>query len=49
VRLRHREKQVWAAEILPWKAVSSHQHAYTSFMFKEVPDFLKDALAKPKK
>jgi len=49
LQLRHRDKQVWAAEVLPWKTVSDHEHAYTSFMFKEIPDFLKDALAKPKR
>jgi hypothetical protein len=47
-RLRHRDQQVWTAEILPWKEVHDHQHAYTSFGFKEIPDFLKDTLAKPK-
>jgi hypothetical protein len=42
-RLRHRDQQVWAAEILPWKEVQDHQHVYTVFGFKEIPDFLKDA------
>lgn len=48
LRLRHRDQQVWAVETLPWKAVNDHEHVYTSFMFKEIPDFLKEALAKPK-
>jgi hypothetical protein len=48
VRLRHRDKQVWVAEIISWKDVSDRTRPYTSFQFKEVPDFLKDALAKPK-
>jgi hypothetical protein len=48
VRLRHRDKEVWSGEIVPWKDVSSHERAYTSFLFKEIPDFLKDAVAKPK-
>jgi hypothetical protein len=49
LRLRHKGKEVWSAEVLPWKAVTGHELPYTSFMFKEVPDFLKDALAKPKR
>jgi hypothetical protein len=49
VRLRHGGMQVWAAEIIPWREVFlEHERAYTTFRFKEVPDFLKDALAKPK-
>jgi hypothetical protein len=50
VRLRHGDKQVWAAEIIPWREIFvEHERAYTTFRFKEVPDFLKDALAKPEK
>jgi hypothetical protein len=48
VRLRHKDEQVWSAETLPWKEVYDHEHVYTSFLFKEIPDFLKDALPKPK-
>ena len=48
VRVKHGDKEVWSGEIVPWKEVSSHERAYTSFLFKEVPDFLKDAI-KPKK
>jgi hypothetical protein len=48
VRLRHRDKEVWSGEIVPWKDVTSHERAYTSFLFKEIPDFLTDAV-KPKK
>ena len=48
VRLKHGDKKVWSGEILPWKDVTSHERAYTSFMFKEIPDFLKDAAPKPK-
>jgi hypothetical protein len=48
VRVKHGDKQVWLGEIVPWKDVSSHERPYTSFLFKEVPDFLKDAI-KPKK
>jgi len=46
--LRHRGRQVWTADILPGKKVYDHEHVYTSFMFKEIPDFLKKTLAKPK-
>jgi hypothetical protein len=48
VRLRHRGREVWAADILPWGKVYDHKNVYTSFMFKEIPDFLKDTRAKPK-
>ena len=48
MRLKHADKEVWAGEIVPWKDVSSHERAYTSFTFKEIPDFLKEAVAKPK-
>jgi hypothetical protein len=48
LRLRHRGRQVWAVDILPWAKVYDHENVYTSFMFKEIPDFLKDTLAKPK-
>ena len=41
LQLRHREKQVWAVEVLPWADVTSHKGAYTSFMLKEIPDFLR--------
>jgi hypothetical protein len=48
VRLRLRGKEVWAAEVVPWKEVSARDRPYTSFHFNEVPDFLKGALEKPK-
>jgi hypothetical protein len=49
LRLRHKDKPVWGVEVLPWKEVFlEHEHAYTTFRFKDVPDFLKDAI-KPKK
>jgi hypothetical protein len=49
LQLRHRDKQVWDAGLLPWKDVSgSHDLPYTAFGFKEIPDFLKNAAkAKP--
>jgi hypothetical protein len=49
LRLRHQDQPVWEAGLLPWKEVSgSHEHPYTAFELKEVPDFLKEAVAKPK-
>jgi hypothetical protein len=48
LRLRHRGRLVWSADILPWKKVYDRKSVYTSFKFEEVPDFLKDQLAKPK-
>jgi hypothetical protein len=48
VWLRYQDKDVWSEEAIAWKAIYNHEHAYTSFMFKEIPDFLKDAIAKPK-
>ena len=48
LRLKHADKEVWAGEIVPWKEINSHERAYTSFSFKEIPDFLKDAAPKPK-
>jgi hypothetical protein len=48
LRLRHRDQQVWAAEILPWAEIHDRKRPYTVFGFKEIPDFLKDALIKPK-
>jgi hypothetical protein len=48
VRLKHADKEVWSGGIVPWKEVGNHERAYTSFMFKEIPDFLKEAVAKPK-
>jgi hypothetical protein len=48
VLLRHRDQKVWSGDFVPWKEVYDHKHPYTSFMFKEIPDFLKEAVAKPK-
>ena len=48
VRLRHNGKEVWAAPIMPWQEVRDRSHAYTSFQFNTVPEFLKDAIGKPK-
>jgi hypothetical protein len=48
LRLRHRDKQVWAEETLPWKEVYDHQHVYTVFQFKEIPNFLRGTLTKPR-
>ena len=49
LQLRHRNKQVWGAELLSWTDVlGRHELAYTAFGFNEIPAFLKEALAKPK-
>jgi hypothetical protein len=48
LRLRHLDKQVWKADLLSWAEFTDHKRVYTNFIFKEIPDFLKDALAKPK-
>jgi hypothetical protein len=48
LRLRLRDKEVWTAEILTTRQATDHELPYTSFYFNEIPDFLKDALAKPK-
>lgn len=48
LRLRRQEKPVWEAGLLPWKDVSGrHELPYTAFAFNVVPDFLKEAIAKP--
>ena len=49
LRLSRRDKQVWKADLLPWSEFIDHERVYTNFIFKETPDFLKDALAKPKR
>jgi hypothetical protein len=46
--LRHKDQKVWSMELIPWSEVHNHKHAYTVFGFKEIPDFLKDELNKPK-
>jgi hypothetical protein len=49
LQLRHQEKQVWEVGLLPWKDVSgSHELAYTAFELKKIPDFLNEAITKPK-
>jgi hypothetical protein len=49
LQVRHQNKQVWEAGLVPWKEISgSHKLAYTAFEFKQIPDFLKEAIAKPK-
>ena len=49
LRLRHQDKQVWDAGLLAWKDVSgSHERPYTAFGFDKIPEFLKEAIPKPK-
>jgi hypothetical protein len=44
MNLRYKSEKVWSVETLTQKTVYNHEHAYTSFFFKEIPDFLKDAI-----
>jgi hypothetical protein len=48
LRLRHRDKQIWNADLLSEAEYTDPKRVYTNFMFKEIPDFLKDAHPKPK-
>jgi hypothetical protein len=49
VRLTHRDKEVWSDRVLTWnESFSTHKLSYTTFRFNEVPDFLRDAIPKPK-
>jgi hypothetical protein len=48
LRLRHKDEQIWSAETLTNKEVYDHDRPYTNFLFKEIPDFLTDAVSKPK-
>lgn len=34
---RFREREVWRAEIMPWREVGSHTEIYTTFRFDEIP------------
>ena len=47
MNLRYKNEKVWSVEWMLAKHVNDNRHAYTKFMFNEIPDFLKDA-AKPK-
>jgi hypothetical protein len=48
LRLRHQNQPVWEAEHIPAREVfERHERVYTTFRFREIPDFLKDP-AKPK-
>jgi hypothetical protein len=49
MNLRYKGQKVWSVETLPWKDIQDHKLVYTTFGFKELPDFLKDTLPKPKK
>jgi hypothetical protein len=49
MELRHKGAKVWSAEVLSQKDIyGAHERAYTSFGFPKIPDFLKEAVAKPK-
>jgi hypothetical protein len=48
MNLRYKGEKVWSVEWMLAKEVNAHTHAYTKFMFNEIPDFLKEPAAKPK-
>jgi hypothetical protein len=49
LRLRHQDKSVWEVGLLPYAEVSgSHRLPYTAYEFRQVPDFLRHAVDKPK-
>jgi hypothetical protein len=48
LRLRHRDKQIWKADKLSEAEYTDPTRVYTNFIFKEIPDFLKEAAAKPR-
>ena len=49
LRLRHQDKQVWEARPRPWKDVTgSHKLPHTAFEFPRLPNFLDQAVDKPK-
>lgn len=48
MNLRYRGEKVWSKETLAWKDVRDNQHSYTTYLFKDIPDFLRDPPAKPK-
>jgi hypothetical protein len=49
LRLRHQDKTVWEAGLLPWPDVSgSHRLPYTAYEFRQIPDFLRHAVDKQK-
>lgn len=47
VRVRHGKNEAWTADTLLWKEVQDHTRPYTSFLFKEIPDFLQEPKPKP--
>jgi hypothetical protein len=48
LRLRLRDKEVLAVESIRGREVTDPDRPYTTFFFNAVPDFLQDALVKPK-
>ena len=36
-RLRRRDREAWAVEVMPWGDVGSHAESYTSFRRDEAP------------
>jgi hypothetical protein len=49
LRLMYQNKQVWEVGLLPWNDISgNHKLPFTVFTFNAIPDFLNEAIAKPK-
>jgi hypothetical protein len=49
LHLRYQNEQIWEAEKFTWNEIYvKHNRVYTTFRFKEIPFFLKDAIDKPK-
>lgn len=49
LRLRHRSKQVWGPGLPSSRDVfGSHKHTFAAFTFNAIPNFLNEAIAKPK-
>jgi hypothetical protein len=49
LRLQHQQKRVWEALPRPWNDVTrSHKLPHTAFTFTKLPEFLNEAVAKPK-
>jgi hypothetical protein len=49
LRLKHKDKQVWEASLLPWDDIfNRHELPYTAFLFDKIPAFLTEAADKLK-
>jgi hypothetical protein len=49
LRLRYQNEQIWEADNITFNDVYvKHNRVYTTFRFEKIPEFLKDAIDKPK-